>query len=127
MKLSTNAFWVYWDMFDTRQDGTFGLDIWSHSLDTMVNTFGRYPNGRGNREKNDGWGCALIEEPWSCWPSGRDDRTMWDYRHHLTNETGGQDPLTILSIAKPSWQDRTSEQARRWANPKRSLKRCLRV
>lgn len=87
---------AYWDMFDTRQDGLFGLDIWSHSLDTMVNTFGRYPNGRGNREKNDGWGCPLIEDEGICWHAGLDDRTMWDYRHHLTAETGGQDPLTIL-------------------------------
>lgn len=80
---------VFWDLHDTRVDTVDGFtDSASASIDQMVDAFTRFPNGRSNRQKNEGWACFIVEELGSCWPDNRDARNMDDYRQHYFEETG---------------------------------------
>jgi hypothetical protein len=80
---------VFWDLHDTRVDTVDGFtDNASASIDQMVDAFTRFPNGRSNRQKNEGWACFIVEELGSCWPDNRDARNMDDYRQHYFEETG---------------------------------------
>lgn len=80
---------TFWDLYDSHVDTAGGFtDSASTSIDNMVQAFARFPNGRSDRQKNEGWGCFIIEELWSCWPDNRDARNMDDYRQHYFEQTG---------------------------------------
>ncbi len=80
---------ILWDLYDTHVDCAGGFcDTVSASLDQLTNVFTAFPNGRGDGQKNEGWGCFIIEERWSCWPDNRDARNIYDYAGHFLGVTG---------------------------------------
>lgn len=80
---------TFWDLYDAHADTASGFtDSASTSIDNMVQAFTRFPNGRSDRQKNEGWGCFIIEELATCWPDNRDARNMDDYRQHYFEQTG---------------------------------------
>lgn len=80
---------IFWDLYDTHVDCAGGLcDTVSASIDQLTNVFTAFPNGRGDRQKNEGWGCFIIEELGTCWPDNRDARNIYDYAAHFFEVTG---------------------------------------
>ena len=80
---------ILWDLYDTHVDCAGGFcDTVSASLDQMNNVFTAFPNGRSDGQKNEGWGCFLIEDPAFCWPDNRDAGNIYDYAAHFLAVTG---------------------------------------
>lgn len=80
---------TFWDLYDSHVDTASGFtDSAATSIENMVEAFSRFPNGRSDRQKNEGWGCFIIEELGTCWPDNRDARNLDDYRQHYFEQVG---------------------------------------
>lgn len=71
-----------WDHFDTPavtpgDNATIAKDEW----DAILN---RYPQGRGNRAKDENWCCAFD----TCYPCFHDEKNMVDWEHHVDSHVG---------------------------------------
>lgn len=93
-----SALQTYWDLYDSQSDtGIYAADTINASYNAIVRTFGRFPNGRGSGQKNEGWGCFIIEEQGVCWPDNRDGRNMWDFSSHFQAETSLNPIVVVLN------------------------------
>jgi hypothetical protein len=75
----------FWDVFDARAEGGLaGTDTLRVDFSYIIDVFARYPNGRSNHQKNEGWSCPGVEVIELCWPGDRDARNLWDYQYQAS-------------------------------------------